>query len=187
MSSIQCTKITAEISTKDSQPHIYLCTYASAQKVKKSVKQHADFVILDECHNSWSATRKYLNKLEIPVLKLTATVHKNDKENIVYSYSYAKANRKEELQNYVVRAPTMTNIRDKKKGERFIHLMDHILSKCAAAKKTRLVVFNRTIRDDVKSADKFSSSSEFHHCKDYLVNKFNCKMDILSNQSAAQK
>jgi superfamily II DNA or RNA helicase len=49
-------------------------------------------VILDECHNSQSKSRVFLNtKREYNLLKLTATVHNNDMDDVIYFYSALKA------------------------------------------------------------------------------------------------
>ncbi len=134
-----------------------MCTYSAAKNIKNLVK-NADFVILDECHNSWSSTRKYLNYLQNKCLKLTATVHKNDAENVIFCYSYARASLSSLLQDYRVKVPAWSGV---KKDWRFFELIKIVIETCQKHNKKRLIVFNRTIRDDIISAQKFSSSNEF--------------------------
>ncbi len=43
-----------------------------------------DFVCLDECHNVHTEKREFLLKRDYLTLKLTATVHRDDIQDVVY-------------------------------------------------------------------------------------------------------
>ncbi len=75
---------------------------------------------------------------------------------------------------------TQSDITKKEKGQRFFELIKTVVETCQKHNKKRLIVFNRTIRDNITSAEKYSSSNEFTSFKEH-IEFLGCKIDILSS------
>ena len=51
-----------------------------------------DFVLLDECHHAFSLKTKFLQERQENILKLTATLHKEENiEDVIFKYSMRDA------------------------------------------------------------------------------------------------
>ena len=58
---------------------------------------------MDECHNSWSSKRCFVNYIQTQYLKLTATVHNEDVDEVLYFYSACKGIQNGFTQDYKIK------------------------------------------------------------------------------------
>jgi type I site-specific restriction endonuclease len=79
-----------------------------------------DFVILDECHRAFSEKRKFLQDRTENIMKLTATMHKDeDEDNVCYKYSIRKAIDNGYLCDYKILCKVFEYKRDDEDEDRF--------------------------------------------------------------------